>query len=70
VIGQDGLKLRLATPTGEIEAIGWGLAPRTAELCDGVSLDVVFRLERDEYNGMSRLQLKLADFRPSAGERR
>jgi hypothetical protein len=26
-------------------------------------LDIVYRLERDEYQGVSRLQARLADFR-------
>ena len=63
VVGQDGLKLRLRTASGEMEAIGWGMAGRAAELCDGYSVDVAFRLERDEWNGVSRLVARLADFR-------
>lgn len=61
LIGQDGLKLRLDTGAGELEAIGWGLADRFAEFEQAKNVDIAFRLERDEYRGESRLQAKIAD---------
>ena len=64
VVGKDGLKLRLSTGAGELEAIGWGMAPRIAEFDAAVPVDVAFRLERDEYRGASRLQARLADICP------
>jgi single-stranded-DNA-specific exonuclease len=67
-VGQDGLKLRLRTADGELEAIGWGMGARAGEFRDGLAVDVAFRLERDEWNGTSRLVAKLADVR-HAGER-
>jgi single-stranded-DNA-specific exonuclease len=63
VVGRTGLKLRLARSRGEFVVIGWDMAPRAAELSMEQPLDVAFRLERDEWNGESRLQGKLADFR-------
>lgn len=65
LIGQDGLKLRLNTGAGELEAIGWGLADRIGEFDLARKVDVAFRLERDEYRGESRLQAKIADIIPS-----
>ncbi len=62
-IGTDGIRLSLDVGADTLEAIGWGMAPRAAALDVTRSLDLVFRLERDEYRGISRLQLKLADFR-------
>jgi single-stranded-DNA-specific exonuclease len=62
VIGKDGLKLVLHHNGREITAIGWGMAPRARELEVGATLDVAFRLERDEYQGQSRLQARLSDF--------
>jgi single-stranded-DNA-specific exonuclease len=62
IVGQDGLKIRLATPSGGLDALGWGMAPRIGEL-RGTPIDVVFRLEREEWNGESRLQARLVDFR-------
>lgn len=58
------LKLRLAGDTGApLDAIGWGMASRAAELTPGTPVDVAFRLERDEWNGEVRLQAHLADIR-------
>jgi single-stranded-DNA-specific exonuclease len=63
VLKQEGLKLRLRTASGEIEAIGWGMAHRAPELDTGTAVDIAYRLERDTYLGESRLQLRLADLR-------
>ncbi len=62
IVGENGLKLRLKAPTGEVTALGWGMASRIAEIGDA-PIDIAFRLEREEWNGQSRLQLRLADFR-------
>ncbi len=64
-IGTDGIRLSLEGPRGAVEAIGWGLAARAQLLDVARPFDVAFRLERDEFRGASRLQLKLADFRQS-----
>lgn len=61
---QEHLKLRLTDASGaQIEALGWGMASRAAEVEQGALLDVAFRLESDEWNGERRLQARLADFR-------
>ena len=62
-VGSDGLRVSLSTSTSTIEGIGWGLASRVSQLDVGRPLDLAFRIERDEYRGVSRLQLRLADFR-------
>jgi single-stranded-DNA-specific exonuclease len=65
VVGKDGLKVRLRSATSEREvvALGWGMAPRIGELEVGRGIDVAFRVERDEWNGESSVQARLADFR-------
>jgi single-stranded-DNA-specific exonuclease len=64
VVGTDGLKLRIDTGNGQsLEAIGWSLGPRIGELDVERPIDIAYRLERDEYQGVSRLQARLADFR-------
>jgi single-stranded-DNA-specific exonuclease len=63
VIGKDGLKLSLGADGHELVALGWGMAVRAKELTTGQTIDVAFRLERDEWNGESRLQARIADFR-------
>jgi single-stranded-DNA-specific exonuclease len=65
-IGSDGVKLQVETPAGKIEAVGWGLAPRSGELAEGAIVDIAYKLERNEYRGRSTLQLGLIDFRRSA----
>jgi single-stranded-DNA-specific exonuclease len=62
-VGKDGLKLLLQGDGRELVALGWGMAPRAKELDAGMVIDVAYRLERDEYQGESRLQGRLADFR-------
>jgi single-stranded-DNA-specific exonuclease len=57
------LKLRLADGAAELDAIGWGMGGRASSLAAGGAVDVAFRLERDEYQGESRLQAKIADIR-------
>ena len=62
-IGKDGLKLLLHDDGRELVALGWGMAARGRELDVGMSIDVAYRLERDDYMGRSRVQARLADFR-------
>ncbi|MEX2177937.1 MAG: single-stranded-DNA-specific exonuclease RecJ [Gemmatimonadaceae bacterium] len=62
-VGKDGLRVVLEQNGTQLTALGWGMAPRAAELSVGATVDVAFRLERDEWNGASRLQARLADFR-------
>jgi single-stranded-DNA-specific exonuclease len=63
VVGKDGLRVLLEQHGTRITALGWGMAARAPELAPGSLVDVAFRLERDEWNGESRLQARLADFR-------
>ncbi len=62
-VASDGVKLRLAQATGELGAVAWGAAHRLDELGAGGPIDLVFRVERDEWQGESRVQAKVADFR-------
>jgi single-stranded-DNA-specific exonuclease len=68
-VGTDGLKLLFEQPGGQVEGIGWGLAPRASVFDVNRPVDLAFKLERDEYRGVSRLQLRVADAR-AAGEGR
>ena len=63
IVGQGGLKLRLQTDHEPLEALGWSLGHRIGEIDVNRPLDIAFRLERDEYQGVSRLQANLPDFR-------
>ncbi|MFI5311442.1 MAG: single-stranded-DNA-specific exonuclease RecJ [Gemmatimonadales bacterium] len=65
-IGTDGVKLEVEAGTRRVEAVGWGMADRAGELAAGRSLDIVYRIERNEYRGRSSLQFGLVDFRATA----
>ena len=59
------LRLSLADGPTVWEAIGFGLGDRAANLAD--CLDIVYRVERHEWNGQVGVQLHLLDLRPSHG---
>ena len=63
VVGKDGLKVAFSSEGRTLVMVGWGMGPRARELDVGMRVDVAYRLERDEWNGESRLQGRLADFR-------
>jgi single-stranded-DNA-specific exonuclease len=67
LVGQGHLKLWLSHEDARIDAIGWGMGSLIPELENWPSLDVAFRLERDDWNGQTRLQAKLADIRRHVG---
>jgi single-stranded-DNA-specific exonuclease len=62
-VGETGLKLRLAQATDELDAVAWGAVHRITEVTEADTLDLVFRVERDEWQGTSRLQANITDIR-------
>ena len=65
-VGRGHLKLRLRGPGGELEAIGFGLAHRVPPESLGPGpLDALFQLRENEYRGVTTLQARLVDLRPS-----
>lgn len=62
-VAQDGVKLRLARQVGDLDAVAWGAAHRIEELQRGEPVDVVFRVERDDWLGEGRVQARVTDFR-------
>jgi len=65
IVGTDGLKLRIATANGDRDALGWGMGDLALEITPETVIDLAYRLERDTYQGVSRLQLRIADLRLS-----
>jgi single-stranded-DNA-specific exonuclease len=59
------VKLGLDAGGRTLQAVGWGMAERLDELTGAEMLDVVYRLERDEYRGTSTIQARLVDFAPT-----
>ncbi len=62
-VGKDGLKLIVDTGNGTLDAIGWGMASHIAKVNASNDVNLAFKVERDEYRGASRLQLRLSDVR-------
>jgi single-stranded-DNA-specific exonuclease len=65
-IGTDGLKFSVAGAAGAVEAVGWGLAARAADLKVGAHVDLAYRIERNVYRGAERLQFGIIDFKVTA----
>jgi single-stranded-DNA-specific exonuclease len=64
-IGTDGLKFEIASAGGPREAVGWGLAARSAEIERDARVDLVYRLGMNEFRGARTLQATIEDLRPS-----
>jgi single-stranded-DNA-specific exonuclease len=64
-VSTDGLKLEFVSETGPREAVGWGMYGRAAEVPRDGRLDVVYRLDVNEYRGARTLQANLLDLRVS-----
>lgn len=67
-IGTDGLKLEVASERGPREAVGWGLAGRAGEIGRDARVDLVYRLEMNEFRNARTLQANIVDLRPSTGQ--
>jgi single-stranded-DNA-specific exonuclease len=68
-IGQDRRHLRLVlqTPRGKVKAIAFGAAERSKEFLFRPDIDVAAYLNLDQWNGQTRLDLEIKDFRPAEG---
>jgi single-stranded-DNA-specific exonuclease len=69
IVGKDGLKIEFKQGDQRITALGWGMGYRRDEVRESESYDVAFKLERDDYRGIPRLQARLIDFRLCHSER-
>jgi single-stranded-DNA-specific exonuclease len=64
-VGRDGVKLALDAGGRALPALAWGMAERIGELAHVAGLDIVYRLERDEFRGVATLQARLVDLAPA-----
>ena len=62
-VGENGVRVRLTDDAVAIDAIAWDFARRIGSVDWMAPMDVAFRMERDDWNGRSRLQLRIADVR-------
>jgi single-stranded-DNA-specific exonuclease len=60
------LKLHLGSGGRNVEAILWNGASRSRELLGVRAVDVVGDVETNEWNGTSRVQMRIADFREAS----
>lgn len=62
-IGETGIRTRLAHGKATLDAVAWDFAHRIRDFNWSKPIDVVYRLERDEWQGRARLQARIADIR-------
>jgi single-stranded-DNA-specific exonuclease len=62
-IGETGIRTRLTQAGGALDAIAWDFAHRLGGIDWSAPMDIAYRLERDEYQGRTRLQARIADIR-------
>lgn len=65
-VGADGKHLKLTV--GGKDAIAFDLGEMSHELTAGDVVDIIYAVERDTWNGRSRLQLKVLDLKKSGTE--
>ncbi len=63
----EHLRLSLLADGREVPAVLWRQGERIRELTSGMAVDVLYSFETRMWQGIVELQLKLLDFRPSAG---
>jgi single-stranded-DNA-specific exonuclease len=63
-VGESHLRFTLEDNTGRLAAIGFGLAQKVEGEWLDAPVNVAFRLEENEWQGMSSLQARVLDLRP------
>lgn len=67
-VGQDAQHLSLELTDGRVifDAIGFRLGNRLASISPGTKVDVIYALEKNEFNDQEKLQLHLKDIKPAS----
>lgn len=67
-VGADGSHLKMTIRDNQLlfDAIAFNMGGRGTVLTQNDSFDIVFALEKNEWNGKSALQLNIRDFKPSS----
>jgi single-stranded-DNA-specific exonuclease len=66
LVGEDHLKVSLRSGPTSLDGIGFGLAARHPPAAlGGMRYDVLLKLERNEWRGVTRPQARLLDLRPA-----
>ncbi len=61
VVGEHHLRFNFATPRGPVSAIAFGRADDLGVLARGTSVDAVFSLQYNDWNGYSVVELRIKD---------
>jgi single-stranded-DNA-specific exonuclease len=62
-LNESGIRMRIKDGNTEIEAIDWDFGRRLSGIDLSMPMDIAYRLDREEYQGMARLQARIADIR-------
>ena len=69
VVGSNHLKMKLAKDDAVVDVIGFGFGAMAGELSQrGCLVDVVYALEFNSYRGVTKVQMRLRDIKPTVGE--
>jgi single-stranded-DNA-specific exonuclease len=69
VVGSNHLKMKLGKDGAELDVIGFGFGHMAADLSQrGCLVDVVYALEFNTYRGVTKIQMRLRDIKPTVGE--
>jgi single-stranded-DNA-specific exonuclease len=67
-VGEHHLRFTVEDGTGRLAAIGFGLGQLKEEGWLDERVKIAFRLEENEWRGVSSLQARVLDLRPRGGE--
>ncbi len=69
VVGHNHLKMKVRKDGAVIDVIGFGFGDMARVLSDkGCLVDIVYALEFNTYNNITRIQIRLRDIKPTVGE--
>jgi single-stranded-DNA-specific exonuclease len=66
IVKDTHLRFSLKQDGAILSGIGFGMAEKMPLLATNNPLDVLFKIDENEWNGEKTLQLKIIDLRPSA----
>ncbi len=69
VVGNNHLKMKVRKGDAVVDVIGFGFGDMARVISDkGCLVDVVYALEFNTYNGVTRIQMRVRDIKPTVGE--
>ncbi|RKX25304.1 MAG: single-stranded-DNA-specific exonuclease RecJ [Candidatus Zixiibacteriota bacterium] len=69
IVGNNHLKMKVRKGDAVLDVIGFGFGDMVRVIIDrGCLVDIVYSLEFNTYNGITRIQIRLRDVKPTIGE--